>query len=138
MTALRSQWPGIQIVAEEEEEEGGETTLEKGCVVDLKERFKKQLEYPDLPEAIMNDNRLYPLKDIIVWVDPLDGTKAFVAEQYHHVNVLIGISFQGRAIAGVMFQPFPVLAAVSDASMDGTCGSTVFGRSRTTSCIFLK
>lgn len=115
-------------MAEEEEEAGGgEATTEPGGVDE--ERFEKQLESPDLPETIMNDKRLYPLEDIIVWVDPLDGTKAFVAEQYHHVNVLIGISFQGRAIAGVMFQPFPVPAVGSDAPKEVVYGSTVFGRS---------
>ncbi|ETV67948.1 hypothetical protein H257_15928 [Aphanomyces astaci] len=46
------------------------------------------------------------LADVVVWVDPLDGTRKFTEKQYDHVSVLLGISYRGRPIAGVMHQPF--------------------------------
>eukprot|EP01103_Thecamoeba_quadrilineata_P004876 TRINITY_DN14752_c0_g1_i1.p1 TRINITY_DN14752_c0_g1~~TRINITY_DN14752_c0_g1_i1.p1 ORF type:complete len:311 (-),score=39.18 TRINITY_DN14752_c0_g1_i1:36-968(-) len=45
-------------------------------------------------------------EDLVVWVDPLDGTAEFTAGYIDHVTVLIGISHRGKAIAGVIHQPF--------------------------------
>ena len=45
---------------------------------------------------------------LLVWVDPLDGTKEYTQgpEVSHEVTVLIGVSWKGKPIAGVMNQPF--------------------------------
>ncbi|XP_052827395.1 3'(2'),5'-bisphosphate nucleotidase 1 isoform X2 [Octopus bimaculoides] len=45
-------------------------------------------------------------EEIIVWVDPLDGTKEFTQGLLDHVTVLIGISVNGSAVAGVVYQPY--------------------------------
>ena len=47
-----------------------------------------------------------PLSSVAVWVDPLDGTKEFTLGYTDSVTVLIGITVQGRAVAGVIGQPF--------------------------------
>jgi 3'(2'), 5'-bisphosphate nucleotidase len=41
-------------------------------------------------------------------VDPLDGTKEYTqgADVAHEVTVLIGVSWNGKPIAGVINQPF--------------------------------
>jgi len=44
--------------------------------------------------------------DICMWVDPLDGTAEFVDGLLHHVTVLIGIAVNGKALGGVIHQPF--------------------------------
>ncbi|OQR91474.1 3'(2'),5'-bisphosphate nucleotidase [Achlya hypogyna] len=54
--------------------------------------------------------------DLIVWIDPLDGTRKFTEKAYDQVSVLIGLSYQGRPIAGVMHLPFV-----------GTFGTTYYG-----------
>ncbi|EFO23236.2 hypothetical protein LOAG_05255 [Loa loa] len=51
------------------------------------------------------------LDDVVVWVDPLDGTYELVAAEgsisrQQEVTVLIGVSCQGRPVAGVIHQPF--------------------------------
>ncbi|GJQ76621.1 hypothetical protein Trydic_g15483 [Trypoxylus dichotomus] len=46
------------------------------------------------------------LKDIVVWVDPLDGTSEYAQGLLDHVTVLIGLSVKGRAIGGVIHQPY--------------------------------
>uniref|UniRef100_A0AAF5Q2D5 3'(2'),5'-bisphosphate nucleotidase 1 n=1 Tax=Wuchereria bancrofti TaxID=6293 RepID=A0AAF5Q2D5_WUCBA len=56
--------------------------------------------------------------DVVVWVDPLDGTYELVAaegniSQQQEVTVLIGISYQGRPVAGVIHQPFWGTSAAS-------------------------
>jgi 3'(2'), 5'-bisphosphate nucleotidase len=43
---------------------------------------------------------------LVLWIDPLDGTKKFAAKQFDEVSVLIGISYDKRPIAGVMHLPF--------------------------------
>nr|KAF6395035.1 3'(2'), 5'-bisphosphate nucleotidase 1 [Rousettus aegyptiacus] len=40
-------------------------------------------------------------EDLVVWVDPLDGTKEYTEGLLDNVTVLIGIAYEGRAIAGV-------------------------------------
>jgi len=45
-------------------------------------------------------------EDIVVWVDPLDGTNEYTQGFLDHVTVLIGIAVNGRAVAGVCHQPF--------------------------------
>ena len=45
---------------------------------------------------------------LLVWVDPLDGTKEYTLgyDVAHEVTVLIGVAWNGRPIAGVVNQPF--------------------------------
>lgn len=43
---------------------------------------------------------------IVVWVDPLDGTSEYTQGFLDHVTVLIGIAVDGKAVAGVISQPF--------------------------------
>uniref|UniRef100_A0A7E5A0Z0 3'(2'),5'-bisphosphate nucleotidase 1 n=1 Tax=Panagrellus redivivus TaxID=6233 RepID=A0A7E5A0Z0_PANRE len=51
-------------------------------------------------------------EDVVVWVDPLDGTSEFAAKsrgrepKLNQVTVLIGIAYKNRAIAGVVHQPY--------------------------------
>merc|ERR1712135_132864 len=43
---------------------------------------------------------------IVVWVDPLDGTAEFTEGLLDHVTCLIGIAVDGKAVAGTISQPF--------------------------------
>lgn len=45
-------------------------------------------------------------EDVIVWVDPLDGTSEFAQGLLDHVTILIGLSINGKAIGGVIHQPY--------------------------------
>uniref|UniRef100_A0A1I7Z4R5 3'(2'),5'-bisphosphate nucleotidase 1 n=1 Tax=Steinernema glaseri TaxID=37863 RepID=A0A1I7Z4R5_9BILA len=51
-------------------------------------------------------------EDVVVWVDPLDGTSEFAqaaksaSPLLQQVTVLIGIAYKGRSIAGVVHQPY--------------------------------
>ncbi|ETO04951.1 pap-inositol-14-phosphatase [Reticulomyxa filosa] len=61
-------------------------------------------------------------KDIVVWVDPLDGTKAFIKGDTKSVTVLIGIANNttGECIAGIVHRPF------MDITVVGICNTGVF------------
>ncbi|KAJ8924362.1 hypothetical protein NQ315_007158 [Exocentrus adspersus] len=45
-------------------------------------------------------------EDVVVWVDPLDGTSEYTQGLLDHVTVLIGIAVNGRAVGGVIHQPY--------------------------------
>jgi 3'-phosphoadenosine 5'-phosphosulfate (PAPS) 3'-phosphatase len=51
-------------------------------------------------------DRALDWNDLVLWVDPLDGTKRFAAKMYDEVSVLIGITYKQRPIAGVVHLPF--------------------------------
>ncbi|KAM9435208.1 3'(2'),5'-bisphosphate nucleotidase 1 isoform 2-T2 [Clarias gariepinus] len=84
-------------------------------------------------------------EELVVWVDPLDGTKEYTEAAYilkrpvvcvnwleahrsttrllDHVTVLIGIAYKGKAIAGVINQPFYNY----EAGPGATLGRTLWG-----------
>ncbi|KAK7066465.1 3'(2'),5'-bisphosphate nucleotidase 1 [Halocaridina rubra] len=45
-------------------------------------------------------------EEIVVWVDPLDGTSEYTQGLLDHVTVLIGIASGGKALGGVIHQPY--------------------------------
>ncbi|XP_069116858.1 3'(2'),5'-bisphosphate nucleotidase 1-like isoform X2 [Argopecten irradians] len=45
-------------------------------------------------------------EQIVIWVDPLDGTAEYTQGFLDHVTVLIGIAVDGHAVGGVINQPF--------------------------------
>ncbi|XP_063717335.1 3'(2'),5'-bisphosphate nucleotidase 1-like [Symsagittifera roscoffensis] len=61
---------------------------------------------------------------ITCWVDPLDGTKEYTegGEWIEHVTVLIGLSVAGRAMGGVIHQPF-----YKYSENKSTTGRTIWG-----------
>ena len=46
------------------------------------------------------------LRDVVVFVDPLDGTKEFTQGLHDAVTVMVGITLRGRPLAGVLAQPW--------------------------------
>ncbi|KAF7487601.1 Putative bisphosphate nucleotidase [Sarcoptes scabiei] len=63
-------------------------------------------------------------EDLVVWVDPLDGTSEFTQGLVDHVTILVGLSINGKAIGGVIHQPFFNYTVQN--SMN-TIGRTVWG-----------
>ncbi|XP_040016084.2 3'(2'),5'-bisphosphate nucleotidase 1 isoform X1 [Gasterosteus aculeatus] len=110
--SLSRRFPKITIIGEEElpAEEIKEEIIESGLSEEILLKTCPE-EYSDLKE-----------EELVVWVDPLDGTKEYTEASrcLHHrtearhqtkglldnVTVLIGIAHGGRAIAGVIHQPF--------------------------------
>ncbi|KAJ0401365.1 hypothetical protein ATCC90586_000972 [Pythium insidiosum] len=74
--ALRHVWPHVRIIGEEGD-----------------------LDHADEADRL-------PAADVVVWIDPLDGTKKFAEKKFDEVSVLLGIALRERPIAGVMHLPF--------------------------------
>ena len=45
--------------------------------------------------------------DLVVWVDPLDGTLSYVKNELDAVTTLIGLSNKNLPIAGIIGHPYP-------------------------------
>jgi 3'(2'), 5'-bisphosphate nucleotidase len=54
------------------------------------------------PSAFVNATE----EEFVVWVDPLDGTSEYTQGFLEHVTVLIGVSVNNQAVAGVIHQPY--------------------------------
>ncbi|KAK0047028.1 3(2) 5-bisphosphate nucleotidase 1 [Biomphalaria pfeifferi] len=57
---------------------------------------------------------------VVVWVDPLDGTAEFTQGLLDHVTVLIGVAVNGEAKGGVIYQPYYNYQEGPDATL-GRC-----------------
>uniref|UniRef100_A0A8V0YN29 3'(2'),5'-bisphosphate nucleotidase 1 n=1 Tax=Gallus gallus TaxID=9031 RepID=A0A8V0YN29_CHICK len=94
--SLTRKFPKATIIGEEElpPEEVNEELIEDGyCEEILKKSCPAQ--YTGIKE-----------EELVIWVDPLDGTKEYTEGLLDHVTVLIGIAYGGKAIAGVINQPY--------------------------------
>ncbi|XP_070844012.1 3'(2'),5'-bisphosphate nucleotidase 1 isoform X2 [Chaetodon trifascialis] len=94
--SLSRRFPKITIIGEEElpAEDPREDLVEYGHSEEILQKTCPA-EYSGLKE-----------EEIVVWVDPLDGTKEYTEGLLDNVTVLIGIACGGKAIAGVINQPF--------------------------------
>ncbi|KAK7104394.1 3'(2'),5'-bisphosphate nucleotidase 1-like isoform X4 [Littorina saxatilis] len=75
-------------------------------------------------------------EDIVIWVDPVDGTAEYTQGLLDHVTVLIGVSVNGIATGGVIHQPYYNYKAGPDAKLGrciwGMVGLGAFGFERQT------
>ncbi|KAM4601031.1 3'(2'),5'-bisphosphate nucleotidase 1 isoform 1-T2 [Polymixia lowei] len=94
--SLSRRFPKITIIGEEDlpAEEIREDLIENGQSEEILQKTCPA-EYSGLNED-----------ELVVWVDPLDGTKEYTEGLLDNVTVLIGIAYGGKAIAGVINQPF--------------------------------
>ncbi|CAF0728400.1 unnamed protein product [Adineta ricciae] len=67
-------------------------------------------------------------KDLVIWVDPLDGTREFTEGRLEGVTVLIGVATQGNAIGGIIHQPFYEDGGQSGRSIWGLVHAGVYGK----------
>ncbi|RLN64551.1 hypothetical protein BBJ28_00009497 [Nothophytophthora sp. Chile5] len=97
--ALRQAYPLLQIVGEEGELAPPEAEDVVAC--DLHALDRVAFEGGEAAQQ-----RALDWSDLVLWVDPLDGTKRFAAKKFDEVSVLIGVAYKQRPIAGVVHLPF--------------------------------
>lgn len=115
LSILSKRFPKLTIIGEEDDDIG-----------------KLDASIPDcIPsETVLNEScpsRLKSLneEDIVVWVDPLDGTNEFTKGLVEHVTVLIGLAVNGEAVGGVIHQPY--WGYEQDNKSDANIGRTIWG-----------
>lgn len=102
--SLLLRWPGMQLVGEEGKVKPDEAVRHLVSA-------PPDERHPDVDRAVRErlpraEDREYPLDELVVWIDPLDGTKGFTRGHKEGVTVLVGVSHKGHALAGVVHRPF--------------------------------
>ncbi|XP_022708551.1 3'(2'),5'-bisphosphate nucleotidase 1-like isoform X2 [Varroa jacobsoni] len=97
VASLGKRFPKMKIIGEEGPQEN--LSAKPEWVVD-------GLDETVLEETIPTQLTDVREEDIVCWVDPLDGTKEYTQGLLDHVTVLVGFAVEGRAVAGVVHQPF--------------------------------
>lgn len=69
-------------------------------VFDMQEKITLPSEFVEESDSNLE------LKDICLFIDPLDGTRGFVSGKKWECTVLVGVTYKGKPIAGVIGQPF--------------------------------
>lgn len=111
--SLSKQYSNLKIIGEEGEEKLSSVPPEF-IVTETDLEFLEKFKCPDSLKNIDES-------DLVVWVDPLDGTSEYVHGFLEHVTILIGISFREHAIGGVIHQPYFKCAT------SGKLGRTIWG-----------
>lgn len=111
--SLSKQYSNLKIIGEEGEEKLANVPPEF-IVTDTDREFLEKFKCPDSLKNIDES-------DLVVWVDPLDGTSEYVHGFLEHVTILIGISFRDVPCAGIIHQPYFKCAT------SGKLGRTIWG-----------
>ena len=151
VTSLRRAWPGLRIVGEEDDscdvdsttnaDVRGESVCNSELVAsagDAPPRLPRHLcsalaptALPRVPTSPQSQRspQSAALSEIVVFVDPLDGTREFVEGRLANVQTLIGISVNGQAIGGAVGLPFGIggEAAGSEVAGSEAAGSEAAG-----------
>jgi 3'(2'), 5'-bisphosphate nucleotidase len=103
ISSLHSAFPTLKIVGEEDDTAAAasfpltlDTFSPTTTLVDAEPLFAH------IPASVAS----LTMDKITVWVDPLDGTREYTLGHVDNVTTLIGISYCGHALAGVVHAPF--------------------------------
>ena len=93
--------PSIKIIGEEQTEYTGDLDFrELNADLYPEAMFDKSRQNLGIPtEFDLNDN-------VVVWVDPLDGTLSYVNGELDAVTTLIGLSIGSEPVLGVIGLPY--------------------------------
>ncbi|XP_078212644.1 3'(2'),5'-bisphosphate nucleotidase 1 isoform X6 [Callithrix jacchus] len=104
--------------------EGDLGIVEKTCATDLQTKADRLVQMSICSSLARKFPKLTIIgEELVVWVDPLDGTKEYTEGLLDNVTVLIGIAYEGKAIAGIINQPYYNYEAGPDAVL----GRTIWG-----------
>jgi len=105
--SLRLAWGrDLHIVGEEEDDDDDDDNLETETNEDAALKEEVTTLRRDLCSNLLEAD-LVNLRDVTVYVDPLDGTREFVEERLSNCQCLVGIAVNGKARAGAIGIPFP-------------------------------
>lgn len=54
-------------------------------------------------------NAKYQSQDLCIWIDPIDCTAGFTNNRLYEVTILVGISYKGKPVFGMIGHPFDLV-----------------------------
>jgi len=123
---LAKQFPKASIIGEESDESLAEDKDLESLISSANAEGTDQ--FPEiLTKDVSDEIKSISEEDIVIWVDPLDGTAEFTQGLVEHVTVLVGITVNGSPVAGVVHQPFFKTTGRTIWGIPGTgCGGMEF------------
>ncbi|XP_071453738.1 3'(2'),5'-bisphosphate nucleotidase 1 isoform X2 [Hetaerina americana] len=97
IASLSSQFPGVKIIGEEGDSVSSDVPSDWN--VTDSDPSVLALKCPDNLKSVKED-------ELVIWVDPLDGTSEYTQGLLDHVTVLIGVAVGNKAVGGVIHQPY--------------------------------
>lgn len=109
VSSLLSKYSNLHIVGEEDES----VAVDPASKVELDDTLLSRCEFylpPSVGEVEEPPSEL-DVNEIVVYVDPLDGTREFVEGRLDNVQSLVGLCWRGRPLMGAIGLPFGVSSA---------------------------
>lgn len=98
IASLVKEFPGVCVIGEEGEEKDLNVPPE-WLETEQNSDFLANHKCPDKLANVTEDQ-------VVIWVDPLDGTLEFAENKVENTTVLIGVAVNDEAVAGVIHQPY--------------------------------
>lgn len=93
VSTLAHYFPNLTVIGEENMQPSPEHQIE--------------LHINSIPHNLLPESLHYlPIDKLVVWVDPLDGTKSYTLGDYKYVTTLIGVAYESHPIFGVIHPVF--------------------------------
>lgn len=94
---MKQAFPGIRVISEENE--SNLNGLENIA-------FPRLNRVNVLPSLASLPEQLFPLTELVVWIDPLDATQEYTEGLLHYVTTMVCIAYKGQPLIGVIHKPF--------------------------------
>ena len=107
MSSLLGVYPDLSIVGEEDESVEVDEKSRLSLRDDLLDGYTWATASGGLTADVDEPPSELDLKDLVVFVDPLDGTREFVEGRLNAVQSLIGVCYKGKPLMGAQGIPFP-------------------------------
>lgn len=108
---LRHEWGNELNIIGEEDDSDSPSSEEKANPLSDEQVFTKYdvptpNESPIKYDLCSDEEIMFSLSDLTLYIDPMDGTREFVEQRLHNVQCLIGIAWKGQPVGGVIGLPF--------------------------------
>ncbi|CAL8116258.1 unnamed protein product [Orchesella dallaii] len=105
---LRQSFPKLTVIGEEGESVSADNALFEHLIPpSTSNSLLDKFIFPQILKLKIPDKlRGIKEEDVVIWLDPLDGTTEFTKGGLGHVTTLIGIAHGGIPVAGVIHEPF--------------------------------
>ena len=96
VSGLKLVWPDLNVISEERDAVDPST----GDMPNLDRPEVKSFKISSFSEDFVD------IRNLTVWVDPLDATQEFTEDLLQYVTVMVCVAYRGEPLMGIVHQPF--------------------------------